>query len=111
MKEDRLTETLDLIRNVWIAFLVVLYGVGYLNAHYFPGVRQEPLEGEAILWNLQRLFFFGMMAAGFLMDVIRMREDRNKAYQYLLLSLLLGGLSSTVTMYQYNIFAKIFGGG
>ncbi len=110
MKDERLTETLDLVRNVWIAFLVALYGVGYLNAHFFPGIRQEPLDGEAIFWNLQRLFFFGMMAAGFLMDVIQMREDRNKAYRYLLLSLLLGGLSSTATMYQYEMFSKIFGG-
>jgi hypothetical protein len=111
MKDERLAETLELVRNVWIAFLVALYGVGYFNSHYFPGIRQEPLEGEAIFWNLQRLFFFGLMAAGFLMDVIQMREDRHKAYRYLLLSLLLGGLSSTVTNYQYNIFSKIFGGG
>jgi hypothetical protein len=111
MKDDRVTETLELVRNVWIAFLAALYVVGYFNAHYFPGVRQEPLEGELIFWNLQRLFFFGLMAAGFLIDVIQMREDRNKAYRYLLLSLLLGGLSSTVTMYQYDMFSKIFGSG
>ena len=110
MKDERLADTLELVQKVWLGFLVALYTVGYLNAHYFPGVREEPLDGEAILWNLQRLFFFALMSAGFLVDVIQMREDRDKAYRYLLLSLALGGLSSTVTLYQYNIWYKIFSG-
>ena len=57
------------------------------------------------------LFFFSLMGLGFLIDLVRMREDRNKAFIFLFLSLLLGSLSGGVGAIQYQVFNFIVGGG
>ena len=67
--------------------------------------------GRKILNDLQRLFFFALMGAGFLIDLVRMREDRNKAFIFLLLSLLLGGFSGGIGAIQYQAFYHVLGGG
>ena len=67
--------------------------------------------GRKVLGDLQRLFFFSLMGLGFLIDLVRMREDRNKAFIFLLLSLFLGGFSGGVGAIQYQVFNLIVGGG
>lgn len=109
MADERIAETLALLQKVWTLFLIALYGVGFLDAYHFPGAREEPEEGEAILWNLQKVLFFALMGAGFLVDAVRMREDRSKAYQFLFLSLILGGIASFATGLQYKLVAVLFG--
>ena len=67
------------------------------------------LLGRKVLGDLQRLFFFSLMGLGFLIDLVRMREDRNKAFIFLLLSLFLGGFSGGVGAIQYQVFNFIVG--
>ena len=67
--------------------------------------------GRKVLGDLQRLFFFSLMGLGFLIDLVRMREDRNKAFIFLLLSLLLGGFSGGIGAIQYQAFYHVLGGG
>ena len=67
--------------------------------------------GRKILGDLQRLFFFSLMGVGVLIDLIRMREDRNKAFIFLLISLLLGGFSGGIGAIQYQAFYYFLGGG
>ena len=67
--------------------------------------------GRKVLGDLQRLFFFSLMGLGFLIDLVRMREDRNKAFIFLLLSLFLGGFSGGVGAIQYQVFNFIVRGG
>jgi hypothetical protein len=50
------------------------------------------------------------MFISFLIDIVEMRENRNKAYRFLLLSLLLGGISATISAMQYHTWAWMFGG-
>jgi len=66
--------------------------------------------GRKVLGDLQRLFFFSLMGLGFLIDLVRMREDRNKAFIFLLLSLFLGGFSGGLGAIQYQVFNFIVGG-
>ena len=51
------------------------------------------------------------MGMGFLIDLVRMRENKNKAYIFLLLSLLLGSLSGGIGAIQNQAFNYIAGGG
>ena len=67
--------------------------------------------GRKVLGDLQRLFFFSLMGLGFLIDLVRMREDRNKAFIFLLLSLFLGGFSGGVGAIQYQVFKFFVGEG
>ena len=45
----------------------------------------------------------------YLGDIVEMREDKNRAYQFLFLSLVAGGFSATISAVQYNVLARIFG--
>ena len=51
------------------------------------------------------------MGVGFLIDLVRMREDRNKAFIFLLSSLLLGSFSGGIGAIQYQAFYYALGGG
>ncbi len=107
--EQKIVETLNLLQKIWVGFLIALYFTGFMNEYHFPGMREEPLEGEEILWNVQKVFFFGLMGVGVLIDVVRMREDRQKAFNYLLFSLLLGGFSTYISAQQFKAVAFLFG--
>jgi len=39
--------------------------------------------GRKVLSDLQRLFFFSLKGLGVLNDLVRMRQDRNKAFIFL----------------------------
>ena len=102
-------ETLDLILKIWALFLIGLHALGFINESYFPGFRTEPLTQEEIIWKAQRVIFFGILCLGFLTDILQMRIDRGKAYQFLFLSLALGTVSGYLSAYQYKIIAMFFG--
>ena len=109
MSQEKIAETLTLLKRVWVLFLIAVYFVGFMNEYHFPGMREEPLEGEAILWNAQRVLFFGLMFVGFLIDAVQMREDRQKAFLFLFLSLVLGGFSSWISATQFQVISYLFG--
>ncbi len=88
VKEPQVEATLILLKKIWVFFLVMLYAVCLYNEYRFPGARAaEPLEGEAILWKIQRVLFFGLMGLGLLADIVQIRIDRSKAFLYLFASL------------------------
>ena len=96
---------------LWAFFLIVLYACAFLIEYHFPHEEEEMVLGRKVLSDLQGLFFFSLMGVGFLIDLVRMREDRNKAFIFLLLSLFLGGFSGGVGAIQYQVFNFIVGEG
>jgi len=110
-KEERnIDETLDLLKKVWVLMAIGLYALCYYNELKFPGFREEPLPGEDILWKMERVLYFGLLAVGVLTDVVQMRIDRSKAFMYLFASLIVGGVSTLVASMQYKILMQFFGG-
>ena len=96
--------------GLWSFFLIVLYGCSFLIEYHFGNKEEEIVVGKKILDDLQRLFFFALMGLGFLIDLVRMREDRNKAFIFLFLSLILGGFSGGIGAIQYWAFRYFLGG-
>jgi len=110
VKEPQVEETFILLKKIWVFFLASLYAVCLYNEYRFPGVRDgEPLEGEAILWKIERVLFFGLMGLGLLADIVQIRIDRGKAFFYLFASLILCGLCNLIAMGQMKVFRLIFG--
>jgi len=105
---DKVAETLILLQKVWVLFLIAVYFSGFMNEYHFPGSRAEPLPGEDILWQAQKVLFFGLLCVGFLIDAVQMRQDRQKAFIFLFLSLTLGGLSASVSAMQFKLIAFLF---
>ena len=108
---NKIKQTERLMLMLWSFFLIVLYMCSFLTEYHFPHEEEEMVLGRKILSDLQRLFFFSLMGLGFLIDLVRMREDRNKAFIFLLLSLFLGGFSGGVGAIQYQVFNFIMGEG
>ena len=109
VKEPQVEETLILLKKIWVFFLVVLYAACLYNEYRFPGMRDEPLDGEAILWKIQRVLFFGLMGLGLLADIVQIRIDRSKAFLYLFASLVLGSLCSLIAVWQMKLFNFFIG--
>ena len=108
MTEDKTAQTLDLLQKAWTFFLIALYFIGFLTAYHFPGIGEDPVGREKILFDAQKVLFFGLMVAGFLVDAVRMRDDRQKAFIFLFLSLILGGLSEIISATQFKAVALLF---
>ena len=108
---NKIKQTERFMIVLWAFFLIVLYVCSFLTEYHYPHKEEEMVVGRKILNDLQRLFFFALMGAGFLIDLVRMREDRNKAFIFLLLSLLLGGFSGGIGAIQYQAFYYVLGGG
>ena len=108
MSRYQIEETKELLLKIWAVLLLGLYGVGFLHEKIL--VQQTLEASEEILPDIAKLLFFALMFVSFLVDIVEMREDRNKAYRFLLLSLFLGGLSATISAIQYHTWAWIFGG-
>ena len=108
MSRYQIEETKELLLKIWAVLLLGLYGVGFLHEKML--VQQTLEASEEILPDIAKLLFFALMFVSFLVDIVEMREDRNKAYRFLLLSLFLGGLSATISATQYHIWLWIFGG-
>lgn len=103
--------TLQLLKTLWTLFLIALYAACFYNEYRFPGFRDEPLEGELVFWQIQRVFYFALIGLGFLTDLVQMRMDRKKAFMYLFASLILGGLATVIGAWQFRIVQGVFGGG
>jgi len=108
---NKIKQTEQFMIGLWAFFLIVLYVCSFLTEYHYPDKEEEILAGRKILSDLQRLFFFALMGAGFLIDLVRMREDRNKAFIFLMLSLLLGSFSGGIGAIQYQVFYYLLGGG
>ena len=107
MSRYQIEETKELLLKIWAVLLLGLYGVGFLHEKMLV---QKTLEAsEEILPDIAKLLFFALMFVSFLVDIVKMREDRNKAYRFLLLSLFLGGLSATISAIQYHTWVWILG--
>jgi hypothetical protein len=104
----QIEETKELLLKVWAVLLLGLYGVGFLHEKML--VQQTLEASEEILPDIAKLLFFALMFVSFLVDIVEMREDKNKAYRFLILSLFLGGLSATISSIQYHTWAWILGG-
>ena len=108
MSRYQIEETKELLLKIWAVLLMGLYGVGFLHEKML--VQQTLEASEEILPDIAKLLFFALMFVSFLVDIVEMREDRNKAYRFLILSLFLGGLSATISSIQYHTWAWILGG-
>ena len=108
MSRYQIEETKELLLKIWAVLLMGLYGVGFLHEKML--VQQTLEASEEILPDIAKLLFFALMFVSFLVDIVEMREDRNKAYRFLILSLFLGGLSATISSIQYHTWAWIFEG-
>lgn len=64
---------------------------------------------ESILPDVGKVLFFGLLFVSFLIDIVEMRENKDKAYQFLFLSLIAGGLSATISAKQYHLLAGLLG--
>ena len=108
MSRYQIEETKELLLKIWAVLLLGLYGVGFLHEKML--VQQTLEASEEILPDIAKLLFFALMFVSFLVDIVEMREDRNKAYRFLILSLFLGGLSATISSIQYRTWAWILVG-
>ncbi len=106
MEVDKFSATTILLKKIWVVFLIGLYSASFLNEYHFPGARVEPLDGEEVLWQVQQVLFFGLMFLGLLIDLVEMRADRHKAFRFIILSLVMGGLGNLVGTAHYKMFSR-----
>ena len=106
----KIKKTEQFMLALWAFFLIVVYVSSFLTEYQYPHEEGEIALGRKVLGDLQGLFFFALMGMGFLIDLVRMREDRKKAFVFLLLSLLLGSISGGVGAIQYQFFYYVTGG-
>ena len=109
MSRYQIEETKELLLKIWAVLLLGLYGVGFLHEKML--VQQTLEASEEILPDIAKLLFFALMFVSFLVDIVEMREDKDKAYQFLFLSLVVGGLSATISAMQYQAIMWIAGKG
>ena len=108
---EKIEQTQRFMLMLWTVFLIVLYGCSFLAEYLFSGEQELMAVGEIILSDLQKLFFFALMGMGFLIDLVRMRENKNNAFVFLLLTLLLGGFSGGIGAMQSRFIVHFIGGG
>ena len=106
----KIEQTERFMLTLWTFFLITLYACSFLVEYHFPGEREKISAGEIILNDLQKLFFFALMGIGFLIDLVRMRENRNNAFVFLLVTLLLGGFSGGIGAMQFQFISHVMGG-
>tara|TARA_B100000959_G_scaffold185140_1_gene193676 strand:- start:96 stop:437 length:342 start_codon:yes stop_codon:yes gene_type:complete len=109
--QEKIEQTLHLMLMLWALFMIALYACSFLAEYHFPGTREEMLPGEKMLEDLQKVFFFALMGMGFLIDLVRMRQDRGQAFLFLALSLVVGGSAGGVGALQYRALEFFFEGG
>ncbi len=108
MANYNLEETKMLLRQVWAFMLMGLYGIGFFQER-LVSLHEGGGQVESILPDVAKVIFFGLVFVSFLIDIVEMREDREKAYQFLFLSLVAGGLSASISAVQYQLVVQIFG--
>ncbi len=108
MAGTRVDETKILLRQVWAFMLMSLYGIGIFQERAVVLQAEVTQAAESILPDAVKVIFFGLLFVSFLIDILEMRENKDKAYQFLLLSLIAGGLSANISAVQYQVLARIF---
>ena len=111
MKSTNLDETKILLRQVWAFMLIGLYGIGGFQEHTVNLQAEALPAAESILPDVAKVLFFGLLFVSFLIDIVEMREDKDKAYQFLFLSLVVGGGSAMISAMQYQAIMWIAGKG
>mgnify|MGYP005665908999 FL=1 len=109
MANINLEETKMLLRQVWAFMLMGLYGIGVFQERAVTLQVEAAQATESILPDVAKVLFLGLLFVSFLIDLVEMREDKDKAYQFLFLSLIAGGLSATISAMQYHALSEIFG--
>jgi hypothetical protein len=104
-----LDETKILLRQVWAFMLMGLYGIGVFQERAVTLQVEAVQVTESVLPDVAKVIFLGLLFVSFLIDIVEMREDKDKAYQFLFLSLIAGGLSATISAMQYHALAGILG--
>ena len=104
---NKIKETEHFMIMLWVFFLIIIYVCSFLIEYHYQLESTEVVAGEKFLNDLKGVFFFGLMGMGFLIDLVRMRENKNKAFIFLLLSLLMGSLSGGIGAIQYQAFNYI----
>jgi hypothetical protein len=98
-----LDETKILLRQVWAFMLMGLYGIGVFQERAVTLQAEVAQATESILPDVAKVLFLGLLFVSFLIDIVEMRDDKEKAYQFLFFSLLAGGLSATISAMQYHV--------
>ena len=109
MADINLDETKILLRQVWTFMLMGLYGIGIFQERAMTLQAEAAQATESILPDVAKVLFLGLLFVSLLIDLVEMREDKDKAYQFLFLSLIAGGLSATISAMQYHALAGILG--
>ena len=109
MADINLDETKILLRQVWAFMLMGLYGIGVFQEHVVTLQAEAAQATESILPDVAKVLFLGLLFVSLLIDLVEMREDKDKAYQFLFLSLIAGGLSATISAMQYHALVEILG--
>jgi hypothetical protein len=104
-----LEETKTLLRQVWAFMLMTLYGIGVFQERALTLQGEAGQVGDSVFPDVAKVLLFGLLFVSFLIDIVEMREDKDKAYQFLFVSLIVGGLSATISAMQYHVLAKILG--
>ena len=109
MADINLDETKILLRQVWAFMLMGLYGIGVFQERAVTLQAEAAQATESILPDLAKVLFLGLLFVSLLIDLVEMREDKDKAYQFLFLSLIAGGLSATISAMQYHALVGVLG--
>ena len=109
MADINLEETKILLRQVWAFMLMGLYGIGVFQERVLTLQGEAAKAAESVLPDVAKVLFFGLLFVSFLIDIVEMREDKDKAFQFLFLSLVVGGLSATISAMQYHVLAGLLG--
>ena len=109
MADMNLDETKILLRQVWAFMLMGLYGIGVFQERAVTLQAEAAQATESILPDVAKVLFLGLLFVSLLIDLVEMREDTDKAYQFLFLSLIAGGLSATISAMQYHALVEILG--
>ena len=107
---SKIKQTEQFMLVLWAFFLISLYACSFLVEYHFPHEEEKEILGRKVLGDLQKLFFFALMGMGFLIDLVRMRENKNNAFVFLFSSLLLGTLAGGIGAIQYKFFNILTGG-
>jgi hypothetical protein len=108
---NNLDETKILLRQVWAFMLMGLYGIGGFQEYTVKLQAKALPAAESILPDMAKVLFLGLLFVSFLIDIVEMREDKDKAYQFLFLTLVVGGMSATISAMQYQVFIWVIGKG
>jgi hypothetical protein len=97
---------LGYVMNVKLGVVVPESDIDWSDSEWHPYRWNVTLfnkpAAESIFPDVAKVLFWGLLFVFFLIDIVEMRQDKDKAYQFLFLSLVVGGLSATISAMQYQ---------